>query len=233
MWDAQAADLSRSYRVITPDLRGFGKSASTNPFTIESLADDLHALLSRIDALPCGMAGLSMGGYVCLAYAKKYPMHLRSLLLVDTRAEGDSTQDRAARDKMIALVRRSGADAIANEMMGKLIAEETVCHQPKVPERLRAIMEDCPPLTIEHALSAMRDREDQTSNLPSIPAPTLILVGESDAITPPSRAKAMQELIPHSQLQIIAGAGHMSPMEKPAEVTHAMRQFLGRDCREN
>src|SRR5688500_6226536 len=74
IFDAQREALSDAYRVIAPDLRGFGKSAAaTGAFSLEDLADDLHALLKEIDALPGALAGLSMGGYVALAYAKKYP----------------------------------------------------------------------------------------------------------------------------------------------------------------
>ncbi len=225
MWDDQAASLCASHRVITPDLRGFGQSKSEDPFTIESLADDLHALLSQIGALPCTLAGLSMGGYVALAYAKKYPTDLSALALVDTRAEGDSPQGRAGREKMIALVRKSGAEAVADEMMGKLLDEETVCHRPQVVTRLRQIMKRCLPKTIEHALMAMRDRPDQTVNLPSIPVRTLIVVGELDTITPPESAETMRRLIPHNRLELIRGAGHMSPMEQPTQVTRVLQRF--------
>src|SRR5438094_3249292 len=71
IWTEQRAALSGSSRVITSDLRGFGRSASADPFTLESLADDVHVLLGEIGALPCLLGGLSMGGYVALAYIKK------------------------------------------------------------------------------------------------------------------------------------------------------------------
>ncbi len=226
MWEAQVAGLSDSHRVITPELRGFGQSKCEDAFTLESLADDLHALLAELGALPCTLAGLSMGGYVSLAYARKYPADLQALILVDTRAEADATPAREGRDKMIAMVRKSGACAIADEMMGKLIADETVCHRPQVVSKLRDIMENCPPATIEHALKAMRDRPDQIENLASIPVPTLILVGDSDRITPIQSAEAMKQRIPRSRLEVIRGAGHMSPMEQPTQVTREMQKFL-------
>src|SRR5947208_3346690 len=86
----QAEALSDRFRVICPDLRGFGQSKSDAAFSIESLADDLHALLGQIDALPCSLGGLSMGGYIALAFAKKFPKDLSALILIDTRSEGDS-----------------------------------------------------------------------------------------------------------------------------------------------
>jgi len=87
-------------------------------------------------------------------------------------------------------------------------------------------MESCSPQTIEHALAAMRDRPDMTSELPSIAAPTLIIVGDADSITPPGVAQEMQKRIPRSQLVTIQGAGHMSPLEQPAQVNRAVRNFL-------
>ena len=226
MWDAQAVELSCRHRVLAPDLRGFGQSSDSAPFTIESLADDLHELLERLAALPFVLAGLSMGGYVALAYAHKYPADLRGLVLVDTKAEGDSAEQRAGRDKMIELARASGAKAVAEQMLPKMLAADTPRNRPAVAQALRAMMEACPPSTIEHALTAMRDRPDQTPNLASITAPTLILVGDGDAITLPAVAQAMQKQIAHAQLAIIKGAGHMTPMEQPAQVNQALSRFL-------
>jgi pimeloyl-ACP methyl ester carboxylesterase len=227
MWDAQAAELSDCCRVIRPDLRGFGRSASQVPFSIESLADDLHELLKAIKAMPVVLAGLSMGGYVALAYARKYPTDLRGMILVDTRADGDTPEGKANRQKMIALARQSGSEAIADVMLPRLLAPDAPRSRPQVAKALRSLMESCPPKTIEHALMAMRDRPDQTPFLASIPVPTLIIVGDADAITPPEVARAMHEQVPNSHLEVIRGAGHMAPMEQPAQVNQAIRHFMG------
>src|SRR5688500_18531358 len=113
VWDAQAAKLSDRHRVIAPDFRGFGRSANDEPFTIESLADNIHTFVDQLVAKPCVLVGLSMGGYVALAYAKMFPEDLRGLVLVDTKAEGDTAEGKAGRQKMIELVRSSGATAVA------------------------------------------------------------------------------------------------------------------------
>src|SRR5437016_5938941 len=109
IWSHQLESLSKDFRVIAPDFRGFGQSPPGGAFTVASLADDMHELLASIDALPCALGGLSMGGYVALAFARKYPERLRALMLVDTRSEGDSAEGEAGREKMIQLVRSSGA----------------------------------------------------------------------------------------------------------------------------
>jgi pimeloyl-ACP methyl ester carboxylesterase len=227
MWDAQAEALAeKGWRVIVPDLRGFGESVSEEPFTIESLADDLHALLDSLNALRAVLGGLSMGGYVSLAYVRKYPTTLRGLMLVDTRAEADTAQGRENRATMIELARTQGAKAIAEAMREKLVAPYTISLRPDIAGRVQRIMEACPALTIEHALAAMRDRTDQTDLLPSITVPTLVVVGDRDAMTPPAVATAMHQAIPRSELSVIRGAGHMSPMEQAGQVNAAMGRFL-------
>lgn len=226
MWEAQVAELSSNFRTIAPDLRGFGRSTATDAFTIESLADDLHALLSDIDALPCVLGGFSMGGYISLAYFAKYSADLRGLILVDTKAEADTPQQKEARTKTAELARTSGARAVADEMVPKQLSEETPRKRPAVAAALHRLMEQCPPETIEHALMAMRDRPDRSATLASIKIPALILVGDNDSITPPAIAQSMQQRIAGAELEIIRGAGHMAPMEQPAQVSRAISRFL-------
>jgi 3-oxoadipate enol-lactonase len=228
MWKAQAAGLSHAHRVIVPDLPGFGRSPETGPFTIDSLADDLHAFLADWGLLPCTLAGLSMGGYISLAFALRHPQSLLGLILVDTRAEADTADGKSNRGKMIELVRSSGSHAIVDLMFPKLVAPSTPADRPEVAAAVREMMEACPPKTIELALAAMRDRPDRTSELPNIPVPALIIVGEQDAITPPSVAQAMHDAMPRSVLEIIPDAGHMAPMEQPEAVTDVIARWLGR-----
>lgn len=229
MWEAQAAALAAAgHRVVTPDLRGFGQSRFDGPFTLEALADDVHALLAGIGAVPCALAGFSMGGYVALAYAKKYPSDLRGLMLVDTKAEGDTAEGRQGRDKMIELVRKEGSGAVADQMMPKMLAKDAADQRPQAAAALRRLMEACPPKTIEHALAAMRDRPDRSGELPAVEVPTLILVGDADAITPPEVAEKMARRLPRAEVVTVRGAGHMSPMEQPEQVNRAMRTFLQR-----
>jgi 3-oxoadipate enol-lactonase len=237
MWSAQRTALSDRFRVITPDLRGFGKSAPPGSFSIDSLADDVHALLKDLGALPCVLGGLSMGGYAVLAYAKKYPADLKGLMLMDTRAEGDTSEGKEARMKMIDLVRQQGPPAVAAAMLPKLLAPKvTTDAAPARPpatgstvaSELRAMMEACPAATIEYALLAMRDRPDRTADLAAIAVPTLIVVGESDAITPPKLSEAMAAAIPDSTLVVIRGAGHMSPVEQPDQANRAIRDFAAK-----
>jgi len=226
VWRQQVHDLSSVSRVITPDLRGFGQSTGGGTFTLQELAEDLYLLLSRIHALPCVLGGLSMGGYVALAYQRQYASTLRGLILIDSRAAADDSDARAARDSLIELARAQGSSAIAEKLMPKLLAPATVDSQPDVAEELMSIMQSCPTATIRHALAAMRDRPDLRPSLSRIAAPTLIIVGDSDALSPPALAEEMHKSIAGSTLSIISGSGHMTPMEQPQLVSRAIKHFL-------
>lgn len=228
MWDAQLDALSVKHRVILPDFRGFGQSQPpAGPFTMESLADDTHALARELGVTRFVLAGLSMGGYVALAYARKYAATLRGLILLDTKADADTPEGKEGRGKMIQTVREKGSAAIGDAMQPKLLSPDTIQHKPQIVKAIRQMTDHNPPITIEHALAAMRDRLDQTSLLPSLKLPTLIVVGDADSVTPPAVAEGMQKAIPGAQLAIIRGAGHMTPMEQPEQVNAAMLRFIG------
>jgi 3-oxoadipate enol-lactonase len=221
IWADQLERLGSMCRLILPDLRGFGQSIGGGSFTIESLADDVHELLRRIDALPCILGGLSMGGYVTFAFAQKYPADLRALILIDTRAAADTPQARQGRDGMTELARTAGAAAVAEQMLPRMAAPNAPC-----AARLRSIMEECPAQTIQYACAAMRDRQDYTDLLPRISAKTLLIFGAQDQITPAEIGQSLRQTIPKSTLRVIAGAGHMAPMEQPDHVNSAIARFL-------
>lgn len=225
MWDRVLPDPPPGWRVITPDLPGFGRSSSSGKFTMDSLAEDLHQFMHRVNAIPAVVAGFSMGGYVALAYAKKCPRELRGLILVDTKAEGDTAEGKEKRNKMIATVREKGSKAIADAMIPNFVTKQHQDDQ-RIMSIVRPMMEACPATTIENALAAMRDRADMTDFLPSVSDRTLIIVGEEDAITPKSVAEAMHKAVPRSKLEVIPKAGHAAPIESPEAVTRAVADFV-------
>jgi pimeloyl-ACP methyl ester carboxylesterase len=226
VWRYQIDALSNHHRVIAIDLPGFGRSPSDAPFTIDSLAADVHTLLKKINVLPCVIGGLSMGGYVALAFYQHFASDVLGLMLIDTRAVGDSPENKRNRDKLIEQVGQCGPCPVVDAMMPKVLADETVAAQPTIVAEVRQMMESCPPETMRRALAAMRDRHDRTELLPSIAEPVLIIVGQCDPITPPADAEQMRQSIPHATLAIISDAAHFSPLENPQSVNDAMRNFL-------
>jgi pimeloyl-ACP methyl ester carboxylesterase len=225
LWDRVLAPPPAGVRVIVPDLPGFGRSTTNRAFTIESLADDIHQLLSCIGVHTCTIGGFSLGGYVALAYAKRFASALNGLMLINTRAEGDSAEGREKRNKSIQTVRESGSRAIADAMFPSMLTKE---HQSDaaIAGPFRQMMESQSPQAVEFALAAMRDRADQTANLPSIAIPTLIIASESDAVIPTSAAQAMKQAIPRSHLVMVANASHAAPVENPRAVERAICEFI-------
>ena len=227
MWVDQLAELSAQRRCIAPDLRGFGRSSPVTgePLTMERHADDLASVLDLVSEEQADIIGLSMGGYVALAFAELYPNRVRSLALIDTRAGADSAEGKAGRDAMAQRLVAEGRDAIAAGMQTALLAPDASI---AAQARLRTMIESCPYETIVAALGGMRDRPDRSHVLSSINVPATVLVGELDTVTPPSDSEAMAADLPQAELVTIPGAGHLTPIEQPQAVNDALARLLQR-----
>jgi pimeloyl-ACP methyl ester carboxylesterase len=170
-----------------------------------------------------------MGGYVALALWRRYPERVRGLVLCDTKASADSIEGRAGRDALITLAESQGADAVADKLLAGMISNRTRERQPGLEAEVRAMMARQPVAGIVGALSAMRDRPDAQATLRSITVPTLVVVGEDDLLTPPRDAHDMLNALPPSAegaLVLVEGSGHLTSIERPAAVTHALADFL-------
>ncbi len=228
MWETQIEPLARAFRVIAPDLRGFGHSgASDGAVTMEQMADDLAGLLDAmgIDE-PVALCGLSMGGYVAFQFWRRHRRRLRGLILADTRAQNDTPEVAAGRLEMAQRVLQDGPAPLVETMMPKLFAEATVANRPEVVESLRQVMMGTDPTGIAAAARGMAERPDVTDLLPTIDCPTLVIVGNQDAISPPEEMSQIAAAIPDARFVEIAASGHMSPMEKPVAVNLALLKFL-------
>lgn len=221
-----AEGLASDCRVVTIDLPGFGESGPTAAFSMTDLARRVRAMLMSRGLLPCVLGGLSMGGYVSLAYHRLFGADLRGLVLLDTKAEADTPDAKANRDRMAAIARREGSAAIAALLFPKMLAPEHSGSDHPLARRLMEIMTACPAETMAQALMAMRDRDDYTSDLARSEVPVLVVAGEHDVITPPSPAEALAGRCPRGRFRQIAGAGHMAPLERPVAVAEAIRSFV-------
>ena len=229
MWKFQIDALGREYRIIAPDLRGLGASDAPEPYTCYSMdayAADLRDLLDELRVDRVVLIGLSMGGYISFAFHRLFPERIRALVLVDTRAEPDSPEGIEGRMKAIESVRAEGPKSLVEGMLPKLFAPSSLNDKPEVVQDVRAMIERQSPVGVMGALWAMAHRPDSRPDLPHIDVPTLVVVGEDDALTPPSTAKGMADSIPGARLAVIPHAGHMSPMESPAEFNEVLLEFL-------
>ncbi len=227
MWIEQISALSDVRRCIAIDLRGFGLSSAVTgtPLTMEVLAEDLAGVLDLVSEEQADIVGLSMGGYVALAFAELYPKRLRSLALIDTKSAADPAEGKAGRDAMAETLIAEGRAALAELMQGGLLGPDASI---AAKARLRSMIEGCPYETIVGALGGMRDRPDRTGVLRDINVPVAVIVGEQDTVTPPAESEAMAAELSDATLTVVPGSGHMSPIEQPAAVNEALRNLFKR-----
>lgn len=226
LWAAQLDGLMTRARCIAPDLRGFGESSVAAPWSMDQYADDLAALLDVLRVERAVVCGLSMGGYVTLAFWRRHRARVRALVLMDTRAGADSPEGRSRREEMIALARARGSAAVADAMITGMVGKRTREKCPEVVDDVHRMLESAPVEGVIGALQALRDRPDSTATLGTIDVPTLIVVGEDDVLTPPSESALLHAAIRGSRFEQIAGAGHVANVERPAAVNHVLSEFL-------
>src|SRR3990172_7110710 len=163
MWKPQLQGLRVHVRCIAPDLRGFGESEGTGESSsMDDFASDLVALMDYLQIERAVVCGLSMGGYVALAFAEHWPDRLAGLILANTRSGADSEAGRAGRMAAVKVAEEQGAGAIAESLLPKLLGEKTRNENPELVERVRAMMTRQPVEGITAALRGMAARPDRT-----------------------------------------------------------------------
>jgi 3-oxoadipate enol-lactonase len=227
LWTEQAEVLLGQYRVVIPDLRGFGESQSSEgPATMNRMAEDIAKLMDQLEIEQAVIGGLSMGGYVALAFCKQFPTRVRALVLADTRAQADTEEGKQTRAQQAEKALSEGMAGIADAMLPKLLTPDTVSKHPEVVKRIRDMMLKTKPEGAAAALRGMAQRDDQTEFISSIKVPTLIAVGREDAITPLADSEAMHAKIAGSRLVVIENAGHVSNLEQTERFNDALKSFL-------
>jgi len=228
MWEPQLSLAAEGWRILVPELRGFGDGAGDPPTTsIDDYAGDTIDLLDALHIETAVICGLSMGGYTAMAMFRHAPRYIHAMVLADTKSQGDSPEAVAGRKSMQQLAREKGQGAVAEALLPKLVGETTRRERPEVIEALRRQITGNSVQSITGALDAMMTRPDSTPTLATIHCPVQILVGDEDALTPPALSEQMHRDIPGSELVVIKGAGHMSNMEQPQLFNEALARFLG------
>jgi len=229
MWQGELMTLlsDERYRLVALDWRGFGESEITNPIsTMELFADDVAGLMDSLGIQQAVLCGLSMGGYAAFAFLRKYSQRVSGLILADTRPGADTPEALANRENVARIAETQGTGAIADLQVPRLLSEYTRQHHPEVEMHVRQMIEVATSQGIAAASRGMAQRDDSTDLLTSISCPTLVIVGEQDALTPPSAAQEYASQIPGAQLVVIQHAGHLSNLEQPEAFLQAVREFL-------
>lgn len=228
----------RGWHVVAPQFRGMddpGLAASESTqhapanwpaLSVDDYAGDVIDLLDGLKIEDAVFVGLSMGGYVSFALFRLAARYVRGLVLADTRATGDAPEAVENRKRLLGLLRERGPQAVADEMIPKLLGATSQREQPAVVDRVRTLARSNPASAIAGAITVLMTRPDSTDTLASIHCPTLIIVGDEDTLTPPAMSRDMLRAIGGSELAVLPKSGHLASIETPELFNAALARFL-------
>lgn len=229
LWEPQIRSIPSGWRLITPDLRGFGGSTepdSAGTVSMSDYADDVADLLDELKVSRAVIGGASMGGYAALAFLQLAGDRVVGLVLANTRAGADSPEARANRRNMLALLDREGPAGVAREMMPKLLGKTTRETNPGIEANVRRLIKQQAPIAIRSAIHRMMHRPDSTPLLAKTTLPTLVITGDEDELIPVDESRTMAAAVPGATLVIVPKAGHLANLEQPDAFNNALNAFL-------
>lgn len=229
LWEPQMRSVPKGWRLITPDLRGFGGTTELDSLTAQSMqdyADDVVDLLAELGITRAVIGGCSMGGYAALALYASHPEIVEGLIIANSRAGADSPEARANRRNMLALLDREGPSGIAKDMLPRLLGKTTMETDSSVEAFVRRLIKQQSPIAIRTAILRMMHRADSMPLLARVSVPTLVITGAEDEMIPVDESRRMAEAVKGAKLVIIPGAGHLSNLEQPEAFNSAVNAFL-------
>lgn len=228
MWNEQIPALvERGWRVIAPDLRGFGESEVTPGIVYtEEFADDLEALLEALHVDQAVILGFSMAGQIAMEFSARHRRRVRALVLCDTVPQAEDAAGRRRRNVAADGIVSDGMDAYAEKVLGAMLCDTTTSQRPEVTATVRSMIAAAPAQGSTAAMRGRAARADYTEHLRTVDLPSLVIIGGDDAFDG-GAGRRMAELLPQGRLVSIESAGHTPPMETPEEFLTALTTFLG------
>jgi pimeloyl-ACP methyl ester carboxylesterase len=234
LWAAQRRPLAQAgYRVITPDLPGFGGSAvPADEPSLDVMADAVAELMDHLGLETATIGGLSMGGYVTMAMLRRHRARVSGIVLADTKPGADTPEGAANRRSMAAAVESAGSTvAVAEAMLPNLLGATTRASRTEVVAAVTRWIGAQSAAGVAWAQRAMAARPDSLADIEAFGGPVLVIYGEEDTISPAPDAQAMAAAAraggsPTSVIEI-PRAGHLTAVEDPDAVTRALLGWLG------
>lgn len=221
LWDELDPLLNESYTLIRPNV-----SLLTSCRTVEDYADELHRLLTNAQINHCTLIGHSMGGYISLAFAEKYPNMLEGFGLFHSSALADTDAKKHQRNQMADLLRTHGTDAFIRHTAANLFGERYKrSHSEKIQGHIRQYRQ-LPAESLAVGVEAMRDRPDRTHVLKGMSFPVLFILGMDDQLVPFEKAMKQVALPKKNHPFILAEAGHMGMVEQPEACARIIRWYM-------
>jgi len=223
IWQEFTQSLESSYRIICPDLPGFGRSAPTSS-DLSLWAETLHNLLSDLGVQKAWIIGHSMGGYVAMALAERYPDLFQGLVLFHSTALADNDEKKKSRNRNIRFIQDHGAVPFVRQLIPSLFG--TSVKRESETQLALQIAETQPDQGLVNALMAMRNRSDRSGVLASLPCPVLILSGKHDSVLA-LKEQAELALLPDVCIfHVLPDTGHMGMLEEPETCRTFLLEFI-------
>ncbi|MFY9762367.1 MAG: alpha/beta fold hydrolase [Xanthobacteraceae bacterium] len=223
MWDEQAAALKDSYRVLRYDQRGHGSTdAPAGRYAYDTLLADALGLLDALSIKKAHFSGLSMGGATALGLAERHADRFDRIIVCDSPCQS-TPQSSQQWEERIAVAQKQGIEALVEPTVSRWVPPEILAKNPPHVDKIRAMIRATPVNGFIGCAAALADH-DYASAVATVKRPVLFLGGEKDAATAPMRK--LNEKLPGSKFVALEGAGHISNMDRPAEFTKAIRDFL-------
>lgn len=227
IWRQQIAGLKAYFRVIAPDLRGFGMSeAPSSGYSMDVYADDIAALMGQLGLESAVVCGMSMGGYVLLNLLDRYPELVNGACFMVTRCGADDDAGKVRRKMLAEEVMTSGVKVTADLFSRILFAPGTAANRPELVTEVAGLMQGMKKEGIAGGLLSMMERPDYCSRLAGFTVPSLVIGGGEDQAIPVEESRILAGRLPRASLSIIPEAGHMVMMEQPEAVNSVLKSFL-------
>jgi pimeloyl-ACP methyl ester carboxylesterase len=223
IWSDFAETLGKNFNVFTPDLPGFGKSASLpSPFSIDDVGDSIISWMESQSLKNTVLIGHSLGGYVALSVAEKRPDLLTSIGLFHSTANADNEEKRQSRNKVLEFIDKNGVETFTSNFIAPLFYNQK---HPAI-EAVRAISRQSNVHTVKGYTLAMRDRPDRKKVLKTFPKPILFIGGEHDAGISPDSLKEQATICSDAHVHILTKVGHMGMFENAEKSLEIISAFI-------
>ena len=224
MWDEQAAALKDKFRILRYDQRGHGQTETpSGRYPFDTLLADALGLLDALSIKKAHFAGLSMGGATALGLAQKHPDRFDRIIVCDSPCQS-TPQSSQQWEERILVAKKKGMAALVEPTVTRWFPPEIVAKNPPYLDKVRGMIRDTPANGFVGCAAALA-AHDYASAVASVTRPVLFMAGEKDGVTPAAMRK-LNEKLQSSRFVELAGAGHISNMDRSAEFTRAIRDFL-------
>ncbi|MEK6154716.1 alpha/beta hydrolase [Flavobacteriaceae bacterium 3-367] len=224
IWKSQVSALNKDYNCYAIDLPGYGKNLSQYEFnhSINSYSDYVYQYINDNNLAPVHIVGMSMGGSITLNMSRRYNNILKSMTVIHTSAIIDTDEDKRKRDITIAGIEKGGLLEFIDDFADRLLSPKS---KDEIRQKYICQMREASQEVVIAGYKAIRNREDESSNLSNLKIPVLVVAGNDDIGSTPEEMKEIAEAIPNSTFKIISDCGHVAPLEQPQRLNEILSEW--------